>query len=256
MHSNTLKAIKVSVLALAFAILGAVSVGYVAAQTASSTEPVEPTVPEAPAVVEEPAVVEPDTTVGTSSPEAETNPEDTPPAEAEPEDPQEPEQASTTPEENTSSGGGTPPTDTGTSPPATEGEVLGASDTATTTPEEAAVPEPVIAPPGPDPLSMSTAISIAALQDAYFNEHESYLQILSGNHLPDYETGTVAEKLGQTIDPGTHVDVYENVYGKGYQIFFEEDGVTYSAGYGPEAQDRTFTYTLPVLVASSTSTEL
>jgi hypothetical protein len=41
----------------------------------------------------------------------------------------------------------------------------------------------------------------------------------------------------------------------GYQIYYEENGVAHSIGYGPEASDRTYTIEFPKPALSATSTD-
>ncbi len=98
-----------------------------------------------------------------------------------------------------------------------------------------------------------TAKDIPALEDSYFGQHGKYLQILPGNQLPDYETGTVSQKLGTNIDAGIRVDVYVSPHGHGYQVTHEENGTIYTVGFGPEAESRTHSYPVPT-PASATST--
>ncbi len=98
-----------------------------------------------------------------------------------------------------------------------------------------------------------TAADVTALEDGYYKKNGRYLQILPGNRLPDYEEGTVAEKLGAGIPTGMRVDVYESPKGFGYQIIYEDSGTLYTVGFGPEAEDRTYAYSLPVPSATSTS---
>jgi hypothetical protein len=94
---------------------------------------------------------------------------------------------------------------------------------------------------------------VTALQDAHFKKNGRYLQVLKGNGLPDYENGNVSEKLGKNISDKAWVHVYEAPGGKGYQVMYEDAGVLYSIGYGPEAAERTFERTT-VALPSATST--
>ena len=49
------------------------------------------------------------------------------------------------------------------------------------------------------------------------------------------------------------IDVYESPHGKGYQIYYEENGVAHSVGYGAEAADRTYTIEFPKPAPSAAS---
>ena len=100
---------------------------------------------------------------------------------------------------------------------------------------------------------VSDAVSVEAvseLERVYFDQHGTYLQILPGNQLPEYETGTVESKLGSTVHADIRVDVYEAPEGRGYQVSYMSNGVFHSVGYGPEAATRTFTYELSVASSS------
>lgn len=94
---------------------------------------------------------------------------------------------------------------------------------------------------------------VSALEDAYFARFGRYLQIMPGNRLPKYPSASVADALGVNLPADMRVDVYENPTGIGYQISYDSLGVRYSVGYGPEAASRTYSYQLPTL-ASTTST--
>lgn len=94
---------------------------------------------------------------------------------------------------------------------------------------------------------------VTTLQDEYFQKTGKYLQILKGNGLPDYENGNVTAKLGKNISDKAWVHVYEAPGGKGYQVFYEDNGIMYSIGYGPEALERTFQRSTAIPV-SATST--
>jgi hypothetical protein len=124
------------------------------------------------------------------------------------------------------------------------------SDLSTSTPPEA--------PPSQDtqaakPAPETVTADVSALQETYYQRTGSYLQILRGNGLPTYESGTVSEKLGGTVPADAWVHVYEAPAGKGYQVFYEADGVLHSVGYGPEAVERTFTLST-IVTPSATST--
>jgi len=121
--------------------------------------------------------------------------------------------------------------------------------------EGAKAPEPVVEEEKVEPVpvvNIKEVRDIATLQDSYFEKTGSYLQILPGNQLPEYEDGSVSQKLGGTLPSDAYVHVYESPKGKGYQIFFKDGNTLISTGFGPEAADRTFTKELtPVLSATS-----
>jgi len=127
--------------------------------------------------------------------------------------------------------------------------------------EMTAPEEPQTPPAAQDTVSASEAVSavsvvadeIANLEETYRRQTGRYLQIMPGNRLPTYETGSVTEKLGKNIPDNVRVDIYEAPGGFGYQISYEENGVVRSVGNGPEASARTYAITLPVPVATSTS---
>jgi hypothetical protein len=125
-----------------------------------------------------------------------------------------------------------------------------AASTSTSTPSTISAPEEV---EGTKPAAQTVVAEVAALQDAYFQETGGYLQVLPGNGLPTYETGTVAEKLGKNVADDAWVHIYEAPAGKGYQVFYEADGVLHSVGYGPEAAERTFSRNI-LVAPSATST--
>ncbi|OGG50463.1 hypothetical protein A2763_01670 [Candidatus Kaiserbacteria bacterium RIFCSPHIGHO2_01_FULL_54_36] len=133
-------------------------------------------------------------------------------------------------------------------------------------PEEAASPVPAAesaaaatSPPAAtttpaSPITTSTTVEdISALQESYYQKSGKYLQILPGNQLPEYESGTVAEKLGANVPADVRVDVYAGPQGKGYQITYEEEGTIYIVGFGPEAEHRTYSYPAPTPSATSTA---
>ena len=189
MKSINLSFAQIMTLSVSCLVLGMLSVGYVAAQTASSTEE-----------------------VATSTPETS----------------------------------------------ALSGEVAGE---ATTTVEQAIVPD-TVQEPEPASTAPQEAISaaaaavgdIATLQQDHMAKFGRYLQVMPGNTLRSTETGSVQTKFGKALPENIRIDVYESPHGKGYQIIYEESGVVRSTGYGPEAGDRTFTIELPKPAASATST--
>lgn len=87
------------------------------------------------------------------------------------------------------------------------------------------------------------ALAPNAAEDAYFARTGKYLQVKDNNTLPQYETGDVQSKLGQTLPATTVVNVYETAKGgEGYQVRTEDALNYYYQGYGPEASS--FTYTI------------
>jgi len=103
--------------------------------------------------------------------------------------------------------------------------------TSTSTPSAPVPSEEITDAPSPS----TVAADVSALQDAYFQQTGSYLQILRGNGLPTYETGTVSEKLGENIPNDGWVHVYEAPGGKGYQVLYEADGVPHSVHAYPHS---------------------
>jgi IstB-like ATP binding protein len=94
---------------------------------------------------------------------------------------------------------------------------------------------------------------IATLEQEHMSKYGRYLQVMPGNTLPSYESGSVQAKLGKALPENIRINVYESPHGKGYQImYYEEDGVFHSVGYGPEAADRTYTFELPKPAFSAT----
>lgn len=140
--------------------------------------------------------------------------------------------------------------------------------TTSTSSEQQIVPESVVPPadvsvkpavaPSPDvAVSIPTAITqVGQLEDLYFGQTGSYLQIKEDGQLPEYETGTVASKLGQAVPSNVRVDVYDGPRGKGYVVFYSvDDGKTitrYRQGYGPHADEWTSKQVIPHATASST----
>jgi len=86
------------------------------------------------------------------------------------------------------------------------------------------------------------------------SKYGRYLQVMPGNTLPSYESGSVQAKFGKALPENIRIDVYTSPHGQGYQIYYEENGVAHSVGYGPEAADRTYTIEFPKPAASATST--
>ena len=77
---------------------------------------------------------------------------------------------------------------------------------------------------------------------------------MPGNTLPSTESGSLQSKFGKALPENVRIDVYELPHGKGYQIYYEENGAAHSVGYGPEAADHTYTIEFPKPQASATST--
>ena len=103
-------------------------------------------------------------------------------------------------------------------------------------------------------LSAIMALGMAKRRHLGRREYGSYLRVLSGNTLPSYESGSVQSKFGKALPENIRIDVYNSPHGLGYQIYYEENGVAHSVGYGPEAADRTFTIEFPKPAPSATST--
>jgi len=98
-----------------------------------------------------------------------------------------------------------------------------------------------------------TINEIVSAENAYYAKYGKYLQVMLGNKLPHYETGTIKEKLGKNVPANIVIDVYETVGGenyqtkyKGYQIQYEDDTAYYSLGFGIQAKERTWTIPKPV----------
>jgi hypothetical protein len=139
-----------------------------------------------------------------------------------------------------------------------EGTVLGQATT-TQEGETPAAPVEVVgeATPPAQPAISGAAESvgeIGVLEQEYMSKYGRYLQVMPGNTLPSYESGSVQAKFGKALPENIRIDVYEGPHGKGYQIYYEEDGVAHSVGYGPEAADRTFTIEFPKPAVTATST--
>jgi hypothetical protein len=99
---------------------------------------------------------------------------------------------------------------------------------------------------------------IPSFEDEYFQKNGKYLQVLVGNTVPSDIKGIGTSTLSQieeNVPPGARIDVYESPQGHGYVISYTQDGTFYSVGYGPEAQDRTYSYFIgDMSVATSTAT--
>jgi len=106
------------------------------------------------------------------------------------------------------------------------------------------------------PAATSTgtvADQISALENTYYQANGVYLQVLPGNILPSYETGTVTADLGSAIPDNVRVDIYDAPGGKGFQVTYQDTSTQHSVGYGPEAISRTYSSPLPI-AAAATST--
>ena len=101
-------------------------------------------------------------------------------------------------------------------------------------------------------IGSTTVEQISTLEESYFVKNGKYLQVMPGNKLPGYESGTVIGKLGKNIPAGARVDVYDGPKGLGYLITYEDAGTIYTIGFGPEAANFTSSRPVPVIVASST----
>lgn len=103
------------------------------------------------------------------------------------------------------------------------------------------------------PNEYQTVNEVILAEETYYQINGKYLQILPGNNLPHYETGTVSGKLGKNVPANVRIDVYETFDGKrGYQISYEDTNAFYSIANGTQAQERTFTKLKPLPVASTT----
>jgi hypothetical protein len=143
-----------------------------------------------------------------------------------------------------------------TSTPA--GEVAGE---ATTSIEQSVAPETVqeVAPMETAPQETLSAAAaavgeIGALEQDYMSKYGRFLQVMPGNTLPSTESGSVQSKFGKALPENIRIDVYNSPHGVGYQIYYEENSVVHSVGYGPEAADRTYTIELPKPPVTATST--
>lgn len=98
---------------------------------------------------------------------------------------------------------------------------------------------------------------IHALEQAYILKHGRPLQILSGNRLPHYETGTVKEKFGKNIGAAYSVDIYKEPDSRGgewgYTAEWEDEDGAYANGVGSLKAYRDFTILKTTNAASSTS---
>jgi hypothetical protein len=95
-----------------------------------------------------------------------------------------------------------------------------------------------------------------ALEQEHIGRYGRYLQVMPGNTLPSTESGSVQSKFGKALPENIRIDVYNSAHGVAYQIYYEENGVVHSFGYGPEAADRTFTFEYPKPAPSATSTRV
>ena len=103
-------------------------------------------------------------------------------------------------------------------------------------------------------------VTINNAENAYFNSHGSYFQVLINNQLPSHQTGTLADYVDpQAVPLNTSIDVYVSPAGAGYAVRWtipattREEGSENSVGYGPEALSRTYTNIIPV-ISRATST--
>jgi len=105
------------------------------------------------------------------------------------------------------------------------------------------------------PTEYKTTDEIITAEENYFKANGKYLQVLPGNKLPHYETGTVKDKLGKDVPLNIRIDVYETWDKKrGYQIQYEDDTAYYSIATGTEKVYRTYTKVKPILNTTASST--
>ncbi len=104
------------------------------------------------------------------------------------------------------------------------------------------------------PSDFQTISQIEQAENTYFSKTGHYFQILKNNKIPESETGkTVSGELGKKVPDHVSVDVYQTKTSQGYQIRWEDTQNTYSKGYGPEAEARTWSQRkAPVSVATTT----
>lgn len=87
--------------------------------------------------------------------------------------------------------------------------------------------------------------SVIDKQIQYFEKNSRYLQILGGGRLPEYESGSVVEKLGAALNSRIVVNVYEGPKGKGFQVIYKDENITKAVGYGPGSESLTYTWETP-----------
>lgn len=96
---------------------------------------------------------------------------------------------------------------------------------------------------------------IHTLQEAYFQEYGTYLQVLENSCLPHYQRGTVAEKLGKKIPEDCSVDIHLYPDGsQGYDITCEVDGQVIKEKGGAEPTPTIVEPIKPPETATSTAT--
>ena len=100
--------------------------------------------------------------------------------------------------------------------------------------------------------TFANATEVAQAQETYKLQTGRYLQVLKGNVLPHYETGTVSGKLGKNLPDTMLVNVYEIDGQLGFEIQYEDAVYSYSYGFGPQSSERTSQTIKPIIVASST----
>lgn len=86
--------------------------------------------------------------------------------------------------------------------------------------------------------------AVIELEETYHSSTGKYLQVIKGNKLPAYESGSVSGKLGQNIPASMTVNTYSGPKGSGYFIKHEDATGFYSIGFGPHADDFTTTRTV------------
>ena len=103
--------------------------------------------------------------------------------------------------------------------------------------------------------------TISIAENAYFNTHGKYFQVLTDNKLPSHLPGVLADYVNPRAVPlNTAIDTYHGPMGQGYAVRWtipataREEGSINSVGYGPEAEARTFTEVLPVFTGVGSTT--
>lgn len=111
---------------------------------------------------------------------------------------------------------------------------------------QVAEPEPL-----PKELLPSKESLLKTEQDALYAKYGEYVQVKEG---VSYTKDAVVSEptLTSKTSTTTEVNVYDGPQGKGYQTVTKTATATVYTGYGPEANDRTYTVPFPVIVASST----
>ena len=90
-------------------------------------------------------------------------------------------------------------------------------------------------------INSATFKKIEDEQNIYFKEKNRYLQVMKDNIKPPQEIDIMAI----TIPDNMEINIYESPKGWGYEMVFEDADNIYSRGYGPEAEERTWTQPKP-----------